>query len=120
MDKNRELHELLGLCWHETKADTPWKCSKCGMGMSLVVYPDYAADPRLVLREMRKRDDWIDFQNWCFVGVTELDGNVCYGVPIDLALDTTGKLRDMAIEYLKGATHAPTTTVPEPETPETV
>jgi len=52
--------------------------------------PDYAADPRLVLREMMKRKEWIEFR-WfiddCWVDL--------------IVLDTTGKLRDLAIEWLK-------------------
>ena len=96
MNRNRELHELLGYCWHEGSVMIPWKCSKCGAGMSLVTYPDYATDPRLVLMEMMKREDWLDFR--LLMNRYSYDHLTC--VEIELILDTTGKLRDMAIEWL--------------------
>jgi len=80
MYKNRELHELLGLRWYE------WDNT---VGFTHIDNPDYAADPRLVLREMAKRADFKLFM--------DLDDDI----PIEYVLDSTGKLRDMAIEYLK-------------------
>ena len=104
MDKNRELHELLGLCWHEIVAidRINYVCS-CGKVYKIddkyaCVNPDYAADPRLVLREMMKREDWFEFVNE--IGQMEQNegSDMIYLIYI---LDTTGKLRDLAIEWLK-------------------
>ena len=86
MDKNRALHELLGLCWHE-----------------------WTDDPRLVLREMMKRDDWDNFSEFVLIAHTGLcvtsmvvDSSVQLVLfPLYYISDTTGKLRDMAIEWLK-------------------
>ena len=94
MDKNRELHELLGLEWKIkwifTGAAYEERSSKDN--------PDYAADPRLVLREMMKREDWLDFR--LLMNRYSYDHLTC--IEIELILDPTGKLRDMAIEWLKG------------------
>ena len=62
--------------------------------------------PRIVLKEMMKREDW-----WTFIevyGDLQRWSNDIGGwektdlIPIDLILDTTGLLRDKAIEWLKG------------------
>ena len=106
MDKNRELHELLGLEWKQTIKE----CSICN---SIISYkttdpnPDYAADPRLVLREMMRCKDWSRFH--MRIGsrertVIDPDGIawvINSEIRIDLVLNTTGKLRDLAIEWLK-------------------
>jgi len=83
MDKNRELHELLGLQprIHRTSI------------VNFKTYPEYYIDPLLVLREMQKRDDWMDFSEHSF------DGD--YDTLVDLMLYKTGKLIEMAIEWLK-------------------
>ena len=111
MNKNKELHELLGLHWHEYM----WKDDdtipggglfECGCGhkthfqWSFKINPDYASDPRLVLREMMKREDWESFQEEVCIGVGE-GGMWSWGFHADLILDTTGKLRDLAIRWLK-------------------
>ena len=114
MDENKELHELLGLCWHEVEngcvknyatGQVVLYCTKCKRTIKIcendMLNLDYAADPRLVLREMMKQEGWVEFQSWCFIGVLNFDDSLCYGVPVDLILDTTGKLRDIAIEWLK-------------------
>jgi len=105
-DKNRELHELLGLCWHEYPGPTEWlgcNCLKCGR-----LYrgehddnPDYTTDPRLVLREMMKREDWRGLKGFATYLTTELGGRRFLDIPLTLILDTTGKLRDMAMDKLK-------------------
>jgi len=122
MDKNRELQELLGLHWHEYM----WKDDdtipggglfECGCGhkthfqWSFKINPDYASDPRLVLREIEKKGNlgrfilWI----WCDSGMvvynekwTELGilGILVLVIKL-IAIDTTGKLRDLAIRWLK-------------------
>jgi len=103
MDKNRELHELLGLCWHYPAAPSMSHvggavCKKCKQRLD--ANPDYAADPRLVLREMMKLPEaqWIMFLS--AIGSMEYNrsDDMIY---ISLILDTTGKLRDAAIEWLR-------------------
>lgn len=93
MDKNRELHEALGLKWHEHDgSDTCHGTLHC-KGNN----PDYASDPRLVLREMKKLKLWLGF-------LGHLDDLGYYDklteIP-ELFMDETGYLRDMAIEYLR-------------------
>jgi hypothetical protein len=100
MDQNKHFAELVGaeidwigctqfsggVCdWAGEVSDT--FCNDCIHATPL----DYAADPRLVLREMRKREDWSRF------GREEL----YYMDLVGLVLDTTGKLRDAAIEWLE-------------------
>ena len=114
MDKNRELHELLGLCWHEIKEVTPTMRYKCSCGYICYVddsmnyhcrvnNPDYAADPRLVLREMEKRDDFNRFvAKINGFSLDEDDELIDNAIPIDLILDTTGKVGDLAIKWLEG------------------
>ena len=152
MDKNKKLHELLGLCWHEFKMSShchiDCTCGECFSGYrsreELEEHckehnPDYATDPRLVLREMEKREDWEQFAYRYFSkGMKTKTREVVYSVPvamgerkwsreqcvaylylkrqqereeaekrlekhIDFILDTTGKLRDLAIEFLTRA-----------------
>ena len=67
-------------------------------------YPDYAADPRLVLREMMKRDDWNDFYKWASDHKQILDYNSQGTVFIRLRyiLDTTeGLLVKAGIEWME-------------------
>ena len=125
MDKNRELHELLGHDWHLIiyHAESPniieyWSCS-CGKILTNYYLmkehlkknnPDYAADPRLVLKELMKRKDWDNFSEFVLIAHTGLcvtsmvvDSSVQLVLfPLYYISDTTGKLRDMAIEWLKG------------------
>ena len=111
MDLNREFAELVGVQWHEqvsTKEDG-YGCS-CGF---LTYFggmygehirdnsnPDYAADPRLVLREidrLKKRESFINYllrteNTWSILDMA-----------FDFMIDTTGKLTKKAIEFLKEA-----------------
>jgi len=119
MDKNRELHGLLGHTKHNYTISTGEGLSKCSCGLSgysvrevcAKSIPDYASDPRLVLREIEKKGNlgrfilWI----WCDSGMvvynekwTELGilGILVLVIKL-IAIDTTGKLRDLAIEWLK-------------------
>ena len=113
MDKNREFAELVEIPWHEEISvaifcgEDRFRCS-CGAfydkRQQLLDHveksnPGLTADPRLVLREMMKREDWPEF-------ITALSGiNTCinghYFIRVDLILDTTGKLRDNVIEFLR-------------------
>jgi hypothetical protein len=102
MDKNRELAELLGLCWHEYDH---WEGRKqvCRCGKELWYFnapvewgnTDFtSSDGKIeLLRLMFAREDWIDFRDQ-YITV--------YGdaVPVDLLLDTTGLLAQAAVEWL--------------------
>jgi len=92
MDKNREFHELVGLCWHEPESEQSNRfgyCRNCGKHMpECESNPDYAADPRLILKEMVKRPDWDEFQKQV------ID-------PFAYMLDDTGLLRDAAIKFIR-------------------
>ena len=110
MDKNRELHELLGLCWHEVTDTYPLDpsgsqhCNTCEeyiTDKNPHENPNYT-DSRLVLRKMVKREDWLIFSEKLW------KCNESYCPQLILAyfiegyvLDTTGKLRDIAIKWLK-------------------
>jgi len=107
MDLNREFAELVGICWHdygriqyEDGAIEFLTCRKC---KSVTPNPDYAADPRLVLREMVKRKDFGgDFGFQQIIGGPEYDKiDIDYLIDSNGELDTTGKLRNKAIEFLK-------------------
>jgi hypothetical protein len=103
MNKNRELCELLGICWHEgtlviyAREGNVIECSKCRSRDS---NPDFTTDAGKVrlLRILRNRDDWHKFAKFC--GVDEIQANSLFR--IDYILDTTGLLRDKAVEFLKG------------------
>uniref|UniRef100_A0A6H1ZZ56 Uncharacterized protein n=1 Tax=viral metagenome TaxID=1070528 RepID=A0A6H1ZZ56_9ZZZZ len=81
MDPNREFAELLGL-----PEDEDWMCPV-----------DFVVDPRFVLREMRKREDWPEF---AFKEMIFSNSGKC-GISLNYILDTTGLLRNKAIEFLK-------------------
>ena len=101
---NRELHEALGYCGHEwEKPKQLWledNCLKCGR-----LYrgeqdenPDYKADPRLVIREMEKRND---FDAFCkTIGIRSHGGP--FYVESTYIMDDTGKLATLARDWLKG------------------
>ena len=104
MDKNRELAELLGLCWHEW--DNPvlhgqmYQCVLCGIVADIPWHPDYTSDAGKVqlLREMEKREDWLSFLNKVGLGGSYRRR---FSIYIEYILDTTGKLRYAVIEWLK-------------------
>ena len=102
MDKNKEFAELVGVCWHENEikpcsvGSMRLPCSKCG---SNDYNPDYAADPRLVLVEMMKRDDWKEFIQWLFREYVSFE-QIPYWLEYFI-LDTTGRCRDAAIEFMR-------------------
>ena len=96
-NRNRELHELLGHCWHEWELSAPaYECKKCGQIVTKyesTLNPDYTADPRLVLWDMQKQDDWDGF---CAKFLVDYEGWDTHYLLMDLFLDTTGKLADLA------------------------
>ena len=109
MDRNRELCELLGICWHERVCDLTMKCT-CGDFHSLSAgpfpdNPDFTTDAGkvMLLREMRKREDWFEFLNEHGDRYRIYDGDQIKEdmIPVDDILDTTGQLLDKAITFLK-------------------
>ena len=124
MNINRKLHEEFGYPWHERdryRVLEPGVTGFCRCG-SRFRYPyeldrhcaehnpDYKADPRLVIREMEKRKELIPFVKafYLYVNFDPVHlwetGEQINLMPIDilhLIMDTTGKLRDLAIEWLR-------------------
>lgn len=100
-DRNREFAELTGLCWHEWDIPTlqgqMFTCKLCGEWSEKPFHPDYAADPRLVLREMiLKCKDWDGFVDR--IGA-RIGGQAYFHHAF--ILDTNGLCRDQAIVWLK-------------------
>jgi hypothetical protein len=99
-DLNQRLHEALGHCYHDWQKitvdlETLYECRKCGVETWAPYNPDYVADPRLVLREMRKREDWEEFcesNRWIWANYM--------AIKIDVMLDTTGKLAQLALDWI--------------------
>jgi hypothetical protein len=83
MDKNRELAELLGLCWHEYDQ---WSNT------------DFTTDPGKIelLRLMMERNEDSDFLKFA----TENQQTYALYVLQDLIVDTTGRLAQAALEWL--------------------
>jgi hypothetical protein len=109
-DINREFAELCGIHIHEyaKTGASVWKCS-CGRVICSnpnvcgtdIFYPDFVSDPRLVLREMMKREDWPEFaeslrQHADKIGIGSME------YIIDLLLDQTGLLVKAAITWMEG------------------
>ena len=100
MEKNRELNELLGLCWHSPATPAMSHvggsvCKKCKQRFD--ENPNYAADAGKVqlLREMRKRADWWSFCMYLSSGI-EPEQLLRFFV-----LGTDGEARAAAIKWLK-------------------
>jgi hypothetical protein len=120
MDINRELAELLGLCWHEyiPKSEDEWAtmvCSKCrketnnldAQFPNVIPVYDFGSDSGKIelLRLMMKREDWPEFIS------TVGKYSIISGEPeepfdpwirLDYILDTTGLLAQAARDFLKG------------------
>lgn len=120
-EKDREIAEWMGICWHETiewkREKDPMKmvhvhgcddtliytCS-CGKKSSFDVCPDnpnFTADPLRLLAEMRKREDWNDL---IFDLVDNFPGEE-EGFSITHFTDILlipGALRDVVWEWMKG------------------
>lgn len=101
MDKNKQLAKLLRLCWHEwvpigSVNSGQKECSKCHTEAPLHLLPknpDFTTPDGIVLllKEMMKREDFNDFWDEATWDVSSLV----------YVLNTTGKLRDAAIEWLE-------------------
>jgi hypothetical protein len=79
---NRQLHEALGKYWFK-------HCPQEN--------PDYCADPRLVIEAMRRRDEDKDF----LVDIVEKNNRYPPFFIVDLIMDKTGRLANLAIEWLE-------------------
>jgi Zn-finger nucleic acid-binding protein len=117
MDKNRELHELLGKEWHESTPEIrrcrgvdldTGEIGNCRITSDLADNnPDYAADPRLVIRGMEEKgllDEFVWHTNdyYRIKEEYEFSERMDFVVRTEYILDTLGKLRDLAIEFLRG------------------
>ena len=102
VNKNKEFHKLLGHCWHDI-VETEYgdfECKKCGVEIRKRVHnPDYADDPRLVIKEMKLRKDFNVFLGHLMFMVSYDNTNKA---TIEFFMDTTGNLRNIAMEWLKG------------------
>lgn len=116
---NKAFHEALGKCWHTFSSEgSSYQgeriCTKCGFkamdrernphGLPelpdvITVFPDYCADPRLVIEVMRGRVDWEKFLAWLISGLDSI--SLIMELFIDLIMDTTGKLALLGIEWLR-------------------
>ena len=111
MDPNREFAEMVGLCWHEQRGIDENGSPYCSCGFKIHITAseldmhieksnsNYAADPRLVLREMRKREDWPEFIQWLFREYVSFE-QIPYWLEYFI-LDTTGRCLCAAIEFMK-------------------
>lgn len=118
MDANRRFAELAGI----EVIEPHWWCGKCQSEKSpfQVTYQEYCTvcgcpvvwregnpdftDAREVLRVMRNHVDYVPYLH--FVYQRELRNYAHYpddwAYLVELVIDTTGKLRDLAIEWMEG------------------
>jgi hypothetical protein len=98
MDLNKRFAQLTGIPWNESGA---WIRGEDGFKHWELTFPnpDFAADPREVLKVMGARKDWLAFHRTLFKGIPL--GSILKLIPIDLILDTTGLLRDAAITLIE-------------------
>ena len=115
MDPNREFAERVGLRWHELIQSTFYcTCGTKYFGEKEINNhisknnPDYVADPRLVLREMAKREDFPLFMARLMYMGDSVEGidwdhniDIDYILDANFELEITGKLVKEAIEFLK-------------------
>jgi hypothetical protein len=105
---NKELCELLGICWHERKIPSCYnKCQKCGYiakDINTMDNPDFTSDSGKIalLREMMKRKDSYGFFLYNGEVKTSWDGRDLYNISVDYLLDDTGKLAIAARDFLRG------------------
>jgi hypothetical protein len=118
MDINRELAELLGLCWHEYDHwEGRYQVCRCGVKYFYSDKPVDWANPNFttdsgkieLLRLMKNQEDWRDFLS--SVGYCASIGGFWNGkvyipkwedwISVDLITDTTGLLAQAAREFLR-------------------
>ena len=83
MENNQRFAELAGICWHKQVQSNP----------------DFN-DAREVLRVMMKREDWSKFLSHVYCDIYKTSECSVESI-ILLVLDTTGKLRDLAIKWME-------------------
>ena len=88
ISKNQKLAELLNI---KPSYSLPNNCGK-------ITYPDFAADPRLVLNGIYDKDEFVLEFIYYIGGKWSREDEL---VPVSLILDTTGKLRRLAIEFFE-------------------
>ena len=92
MENNQRFAELVGICWHEQKSWDLLECGKCGHEMLFTLNPDFT-DAREVLRVMSREQQLFFLRSLAICPA--------YYIKIDYILDTTGKLRDLAIKWME-------------------
>jgi len=106
INNNKRFAELAGICTHENIWHDPKelpemtfydKCLDCGKLLRNIDDPDFT-DAREVLKVMMEREDYYVFLKY-INAVVDKHGIWCIEIP--LILDTTGKLRDLAIEWME-------------------
>ncbi len=103
-EKNREVAEWLGICWHIPNYETG-RCVKCDIGLAIIMGTtfcgiknlDFTTDAGKVqlLREIMNRDTWQLFR----YDILLRDDRVIIGY----ITDTTGKLLDAVLEFSRSA-----------------
>jgi hypothetical protein len=113
MDINKELAELLGLCWHEYDHwEGRYQVCRCGVKHFYSdkpvdwANPDFASDSGKIelLRLMMKREDWSKFAVYIWDAEVVINSQVIPQVAITIIYitNTTGRLAQAAVEFLKG------------------
>ena len=106
VNKDRDIVEALGGCWHEFNIGIAQYqyCIRCKISIyDFIAAPDFTSDAGKVqlLREMKEREDWSKFLSHIYC--SSYRANECsIEWACCLILDTTGKLRDFAWEWLCG------------------
>ena len=99
---NKAFHEAAGKCWHKDDwvDGCAFVCVKCGTELEVGWNPDYCADPRLVIKVMREREDWDEFADTYFIPAITGDGKRMFYISEHLITDKTGKLAKLATEWI--------------------
>ncbi len=114
--KNIEVAEKLGMCWHEWDwRETSYRCTKCNsnlMDIPVPTHPDFSQGEGIVrlLEEMMKREDYaqfsvnhnfipydLEFSNHPFIQLCHCK----WAIPSDY-ITIPGKLLDAVWEWFKG------------------
>lgn len=85
--------------FHEAAGRKP-EFIETGLTTADYVYPNYADDPRLVIEVMREREDWDEFADTYFIPAITGDGKRMFYISEHLIMNRTGKLRDLALEWI--------------------
>lgn len=103
---NERFAKAAGICWHnfdwvDAKDDPDkhaYRCTDCGQLFRDGGNPDFT-DAREVLKVMKEKLSLEDFEDW----LCEVNRDDVYKqIDVILVLDRTGKLRDLATEWMEG------------------